>query len=160
MKPTIIQDFYPEETAVCYGCGRSNPHELHVRTAWDGKEGVFRFRPEPHHTGYPGAVYGGLIASIMDCHCIGTAVGALYQAEARPPGTEPVIRCVTANLNVSYLRPTPVDAELFFKSHVKTLHDRKVVVSCSVTANGQECARGEIVAVRVKYADEMPGEIT
>ena len=63
-------------------------------------------------------VYGGLIASLFDCHCIGTAVAAAYEDEGRQPGTEPLIMFVTANLNVNYLRPTPMGSELLLNAHI------------------------------------------
>ena len=150
MTQTAIQDFYPDDVAICYGCGRNNPRELHIRTQWDGKEGVARFTPEPYHTGFPGVVYGGLIANLIDCHCVGTAIAATYDAEGRAPGTEPAIAYVTGNLNVRYLAPTPISQELILRSRVKELHEKKAVITCSLYANGIECASAELIAVRVK----------
>lgn len=146
---SAIQDFYPDDIAVCYGCGRHNPKGLHIRTIWDGKEGVFRFKPKPYHTAFPGVIYGGLIASLIDCHSIGTAVAAAYDAEGRKPGTEPEITYVTGNLNVTYLKPTPIEAELELRAKIKEFQGRKAVIICSLFANGEECAKGEVLAVRV-----------
>jgi acyl-coenzyme A thioesterase PaaI-like protein len=145
---TAIQDFYEDEVAVCYGCGRNNPQGLHIRTHWDGKEGVCHFKPQPHHTAYPGIVYGGLLANLIDCHSVGTATAASYQAERREPGTEPQIRFVTGTMTVRYLQPTPVEAELVLRARVKEIHEKKVVVTCSLYANGKECAQGEVIVVR------------
>jgi acyl-coenzyme A thioesterase PaaI-like protein len=145
-----IQDSYPDESAVCYGCGRHNQEGLHIKTFWDGREGHFRFKPKAYHTAFPGVAYGGLLACLIDCHCVGTAVAAGYQKEGREPGTEPEIAYVTGNLNVSYLRPTPIDAELALRSWVKSYHERKVVVQCEVSAGKTICAKGEVVAVRSK----------
>jgi len=143
-----IQDFYRDDIAVCYGCGKNNPHGYHIRTLWDGSEGVFRFMPQPFHTAFPGVVYGGLIASLIDCHSIGTAVAAAYQAENREPDTEPEITYVTGNLNVTYLKPTPMGVELLLRAKVKEMGERKTIVTCSLYADDLECARGEVVAVR------------
>ena len=63
-----FQDYYPENLAHCYGCGRLNPHGHQIKTFWDGDETVTRFTPLPHHTAVPGFTYGGLIASLVDCH--------------------------------------------------------------------------------------------
>lgn len=68
-----VQDRYPEAQAQCYGCGRLNPEGLHLKTYRDDGETVCRFTPDPHHKAFPGIVYGGLIASLFDCHGIGTA---------------------------------------------------------------------------------------
>ncbi len=144
-----IQDFYPDAIAVCYGCGRNNPQGLQIRTRWDGQEGVFRFTPKPYHTAFPGVVYGGLIASLIDCHSIGTCVAAAYDAEGRAPGTEPEITFVTGNLNVTYLAPTPIGAELELRARVKEQHRRKTIVICTLYADGKECVRGEVTGVRI-----------
>jgi acyl-coenzyme A thioesterase PaaI-like protein len=147
--PRPIQDFYPADTAVCFGCGRNNTHGLHVQTAWDGTEGISRFRPRPHHTAFPGVTYGGLIASLIDCHCIGTAIAATYDAETRPPGEGDPVCYVTGNLNVTFIRPTPIETELVLRARIKQLLQKKAVVTCYLYAGGQKCARGKVVAVRV-----------
>jgi len=149
MKPEAIQDYYPDEIAVCYGCGRNNPEGLHIKTFWDGKQGFFRFKPAPYHTAFPGVVYGGLIASLIDCHSIGTAVAAAYEAENRRPGSDPEITYVTGNLNVTYLIPTPTGVELALRSYVKEMGPRKTLVACAVYAGDKKCAQGEVTAVRI-----------
>ena len=149
MQGKSIQDNYPDSVAVCYGCGRNNPDGLHIQTRWDGEEGVCRFMPKPYHTAFPGFVYGGLVASLIDCHSMGTAIAAAYQAAGRDPCTEPEITYVTGNLNVRYLRPTPVGVELVLRSRVTEMHEKKAIVVTSVYADGVECVTGEVVAVRV-----------
>jgi len=151
MEKTVIQDFYRDEIAVCYGCGKSNEHGLRIRTEWDGTEGTFRYTPEPYHTAFPGLVYGGLIACLIDCHSIGTAVAAAYDAEGRAPGSSPEILFVTGSLNVRYIAPTPIGVELLLRSRVRKMHPKKAVVACEVTADGKTCAEGEVVAVRAFF---------
>ena len=119
MADAAFQDFYPDDWALCYGCGRLNEHGLHIRSVWDGDETVARFTPQPYHTAIPGYVYGGLIASLIDCHGTGTAAGAGYRAEGREPGSEPPLRYVTASLKVDYLRPTPLGPELEIRGRVR-----------------------------------------
>lgn len=148
MTTEAIQDYYAKEVAVCYGCGRTNPEGLHIKTYWDGSEGLCRFKPQPHHTAYPGFVYGGLIASLIDCHCTGTATAAAYEAEGREPGTDPPIRFVTGTLTVRYVRPTPIEDELILRARVKELGEKKAVVTCSLFAGHEECAQGEVIVVR------------
>lgn len=46
-----IQDFYPETLAICYGCGPNNPGGLHLKTYWNGAEGICRFLPDPTEGG-------------------------------------------------------------------------------------------------------------
>lgn len=75
-KRQAVQDCYPDDVAHCFGCGRLNGHGHHIRTYWDGDETVSRFLPEPYHTAVPGFVYGGILASLVDCHGTGTAAAA------------------------------------------------------------------------------------
>jgi hypothetical protein len=89
-----FQDYYPENVAHCYGCGRLNADGLQIRTFWDGDESVTRFQPRPQHTAIPGFVYGGLLASLVDCHGTGTAAAASYRAEGRAMDSEPPFRYV------------------------------------------------------------------
>ena len=144
-----IQDFYPDDFATCYGCGRLNAHGLHVRSSWDGDETVAYFTPRPEQMAMPGFVYGGLIASLIDCHGTGTAAAAAYRAEGREMGTTPALRYLTASLKVDYLRPTPLGPMLELRGHVDEVKGRKVVTRIRVLAEGVECARGEVVAVQV-----------
>ncbi len=144
-----IQDFYPDELSYCYGCGRLNEQGLKLKSYWDGEETVAIFDPRPYHIAIPGYVYGGLIASIIDCHGTGTAAAATYRAEGREMGTEPPVRFVTASLHVEYLRPTPMGVPLEVRGKIKEIKDRKVVISATVSAAGEICAKGEIVAVKM-----------
>jgi acyl-coenzyme A thioesterase PaaI-like protein len=57
-------------------------------------------------------------------------------------------RFVTASLHVDYLRPTPL-GPLEIRARVREIKDRKVVVTATLSARGEVCARGEVVAVRV-----------
>jgi acyl-coenzyme A thioesterase PaaI-like protein len=146
-----IQDYYPDEVSYCYGCGRLNDQGLHIRSYWDGEEAVCLFQPWPQHVAFPGYVYGGLIASLIDCHAIGTASAAMYRAQGRPMESEPPLRFVTASLHVDYLRPTPLDEDspLELRARPKEVKGRKVVVDVTLSAEGEVCARGEVVAVQM-----------
>jgi acyl-coenzyme A thioesterase PaaI-like protein len=144
-----FQDYYPEEVAHCYGCGRLNDKGLQIKSYWDGDETVCSFLPQPHHTAVPGFVYGGLIASLIDCHSTGTAAAAVYRAEGRDLGSEPSLRFVTGSLHVNYLRPTPIKGPLDLRSRVKEIKGRKVVVVTELSVQGKLCARGEVVAVQI-----------
>lgn len=147
MTETAIQDFYPEDVAHCYGCGRLNDRGLHIRSAWDGDETVAVLTPRPYHTAIPGYVYGGLIASFVDCHGTGSAALAAYRAAGREPATEPPLRFVTASLKVDYLRPTPMGVPLEARGRILEVKPRKVRVEITVSAAGVTCAHGQVVAV-------------
>ncbi len=144
-----FQDYYPENVAQCFGCGRLNEHGHQIKTYWEGEESVTRFTPEPFHTAIPGYVYGGLIASLVDCHGTGTAAAAMYRAEDREMDSEPPFRFVTGSLHVDYLKPTPLNGPLEIRGRVKEVKGRKVIVEATVYANGVVTARGEVVAVQM-----------
>ena len=148
MAEKAFQDYYPDSLAHCYGCGRLNEHGLQIKSYWDGEETVCRFKPRPYHIAIPGYVYGGLIASLIDCHGTGTAAAAAYRAEGRAMDTEPPLRFVTASLHVDYLRPAPLGVPLEVRGRAKEIKGRKVVVEATLYAQGEVCARGEVVAVQ------------
>lgn len=150
MSETAFQDQYPDDYANCYGCGRNNPQGLHLKSYWDGNETVCRFTPGTQYSGgFPGFVYGGLIASLMDCHGAGTAAAA----KARDSG-EPIGRFVTASLKVDYLKPTPQGTELEVRGTVVEIKGRKVTVDVSLRADGAVRAVGTVIMVQLPESVE------
>ena len=149
MDDRAFQDHYPDDLSHCYGCGRLNADGFQLKSRWDGDETVAVFTPRPYHTAIPGYVYGGLIASLIDCHGTGTAAAAAARAAGRGLDTEPAFRFVTASLHVDYLQPTPIGVPLEIRGRVKEIKGRKVVVSATLSAQGRVCARGEVVAVQM-----------
>jgi acyl-coenzyme A thioesterase PaaI-like protein len=144
-----FQDDYPESVAHCFGCGRLNSDGHQIKTYWDGDETVTHYQPKPFHIAMPGFTYGGLLASLIDCHSTGTAAAAMYRSEQRAMDTLPPFRFVTGSLHVDYLKPTPLAAELEIRGTVKEIKGRKVIVETRVIANGVVTARGEVVAVQM-----------
>lgn len=63
--------------------------------------------------------------------------------------SEPGIWCVTAALQISYLRPTPIAGAVELRARVKEAKGRKTIVTCSLFAGGDERATAELVAIRV-----------
>ena len=149
MKQKAIQDYYPDDVAHCYGCGKLNKHGHQIKTFWDGDETVTRFTPKEYHTAIPGYVYGGLIASLIDCHGTGTAALAAYKVEGRDYDSLPPFRFVTASLQVDYLKPTPLGIELELRGKIIEIKGRKVVSEIVVSANGIITAKGGVVAVQM-----------
>jgi acyl-coenzyme A thioesterase PaaI-like protein len=146
---SAIQDRYPDNYAHCYGCGRLNVHGLHVRSEWREGECVTRFNPAEYHLAMPGFVYGGLLASLIDCHAMATAAGASMAAAGKAPGRDESPRFVTASLTVDYVRPTPIGKTLELRAQPAQSSERKVVVTVQVLVDGEECARGRVIAVRL-----------
>jgi acyl-coenzyme A thioesterase PaaI-like protein len=152
MTEKAFQDYYPDHMAHCYGCGSLNELGHQIKSHWDGEESVAYFQPKPFHTAIPGYVYGGLLASLIDCHGTGTAAAAGYRAENRAMDTEPALRYLTASLHVDYLKPTPMGPMLEVRGKVKEIKGRKVVIEEWIVVNGVITVRGEVVAVQVPDA--------
>jgi acyl-coenzyme A thioesterase PaaI-like protein len=147
MEKKAFQDYYPDDYSHCYGCGRLNQQGLQIKSYWDGNESVCICQLKPEYRANSGFVYSGLIASLLDCHAIGTAAAAKFRAENRDPAADPLLRFVTASLHVDYLKPAPMDAPLELRGRVREVKERKAIVTVTVSANGQECARGEVIGV-------------
>ncbi len=149
MPQKAFQDCYPDHFAHCYGCGRLNEQGHQIKSYWEGEESVCHFLPKPYHTAIPGYVYGGLLASLIDCHGTGTAAAAAYRAESRAMDSEPPLRFLTASLHVDYLKPTPLGTTLEVRGRVKQVKGRKVVVEEWILAEGVVTVHGEVIAVQV-----------
>ncbi len=144
-----FQDLYAEDYSHCYGCGRLNADGLQIKTHWEGEESVTRYLPRPYHIAIPGFVYGGLLASLLDCHGTGTAAAAAARAQGRTLDGDPALRYVTASLKVDYLKPTPMSVTLEIRGRVKEVKGRKVVVEETLYANGVATVKAEVVAVQM-----------
>lgn len=145
-----FQDFYVDNFSHCYGCGKNNPHGHHLKSYWDGDKTVARFTPRPEHSGgVPNHVYGGLIASLLDCH--GAASAAAFACRAlncEIGAADEPIRYVTASLKVEFRRPTPMGTELTIKGKLRSMEGRKTWIDLALYAYGEICATGEMLAIR------------
>src|SRR4030042_4164068 len=149
MAEKSFQDYYPDYFAHCYGCGRLNEHGMQIKSYWDGDETVCIFQPRNYHIAGPGYVYGGLLASLIDCHGTGSAAAAAYRIEGASLESSPPKRFLTASLHVDYLKTTPLGVPLEVRGAVKEAQGRKIVISETISADGIVTVRGEVVAVRV-----------
>jgi acyl-coenzyme A thioesterase PaaI-like protein len=149
MTKKAFQDNYPNELSYCYGCGRLNQEGHQIKSFWEGEEAVCTFTPQPYHISIPGYVYGGLIASLIDCHSTGTAAAAAYRAAEGDPDSQSNLRFLTGTLNVKYLHPTPLGVPLQLRATVKQVKGRKVTVETRLYAEGELTATGEVIAIQV-----------
>ena len=149
-----IQDYYDGAHSHCYGCGRNNPHGHQLKTYWNshGTGTIAHFTPASYYTGgVPDHVYGGMIASLIDCHGAATAAAyACKEAGIDIETPDAPIRFVTASLQVSYLKPTPIDVELELRGKLKSIDGRKVWVDLEFAAGDTVCATGEMLAIRLR----------
>lgn len=139
-----LQDRYAPDTR-CFGCGPSNPNGLQIKSSIVGDEGVCEFWPERHHESFEGAVAGGIIGTLFDCHCNWTAAHHLMVANGldRPPCT------VTAEYSVKFTRPTPSTGPLRLRAKVVESSTRRATVVARLEVDGTVTAtcRAEFVAV-------------
>ena len=145
---TAIQDQLTNNH--CYGCGADNPDGMQIKSHWDGDESVCEYHPRPEQCAGPRQfLYGGTIASLIDCHSIGTALANYYRREGRDVGEGEEIWCVTARLSVDYLAPTPIDRPVTLRASIEEVSERKTLVKCRFFSGETQTATGEVVAVRV-----------
>jgi acyl-coenzyme A thioesterase PaaI-like protein len=129
----------------CYGCGPANEKGLRIRSFLEDGELVCDWTPEPHHIAFEGIINGGIIGSILDCHCNWTA--AMHFMRKRDAAELPPT--VTADYHVTLKRPTPAGTALHIRSRVVESTDDRALVEATLEANGKVTAtcRGTFVAV-------------
>ncbi|WOK06420.1 PaaI family thioesterase [Imperialibacter roseus] len=155
-QPEYFQDFMPEN--VCFGCGIHNPHGLQIKSYWEGEEAVCKWVSEEKYHGWPNLLNGGILATLIDCHCMGSAMAHAYKLEGRPLDSMPEYRYATGTLNVRYLKPTPNDQTIELRARVSEVKNRKTVFYCEVFANGLKTAEADVVAIRVYDSSQPPAE--
>ena len=148
MRKRAFQDQIPNN--FCFGCGPGNPQGLQLKSYWDGDESTAEFRPQLFHAaGSEQILNGGIIATLIDCHCICTAIAHAYYLEGRVIGSTPLIWYATASLHVGYLRPTPINQPVTLRAQIIAEETKKTTLHCTLSAAGEPCARGEVLAIRV-----------
>jgi acyl-coenzyme A thioesterase PaaI-like protein len=140
-----LQERYAPD-GVCFGCGVKNDKGLRIRSFVEGGEVVCRFRPEPHHQAFPGVLNGGIIGTLLDCHCNWAALHHLMVkgGENKAPCT------VTADYAIALKRPCPVEGEVLLRARVVESSADRAVVEGTLEADGKVRAtcKGTFVAVK------------
>lgn len=148
-----FQDLYPDDYSHCFGCGRLNKKGHQIKSYWDGEEALCRVKPPSLYSGgTKDILYGGMIASLIDCHGAATAAAAKAREQGMElkPGTMP--RFVTASLKVDYLIPVPINCEVELRAKAKGIDGRKVEVEVTLSARGSLCAKGEGLFIQLRNA--------
>lgn len=142
----FFQDHMPEN--VCFGCGH-NHEGLQIKSYWDGEESVCEWTSEEKYNGWSNLMNGGIMATLIDCHCMGTAMADAYKREGRSLNTEPEYRYATGTLTVKYLKPTP-NTTVQLRAKVIEVKGKKTVLKCDfLSENGEKTAEADVVAIRV-----------
>ncbi|MEL6131792.1 MAG: PaaI family thioesterase [Bacteroidota bacterium] len=153
MEKQYFQDFMPDN--ICFGCGSQNDAGLQIKSYWEGDEAVCIWHSQEKYQGWVNILNGGVIATLIDCHCMGAAMAAAYKAENRSLDSFPVYRYATGTLNIKYLKPTPNDVPITLRAQIKEIKGRKVVLDCQVWANEIQTVYAEAIAIRVTDSSEV-----
>src|SRR5438270_11206558 len=113
MKEQSLQEKYAP-TNSCWGCGPANREGLRIRSFPKGDEVFAEWKPEAKYEAFSGVLNGGIIGTLLDCHCNWTAAYHLMKraGENRPLCT------VTAEYAVKLVRPTPTNDSVFLSAKV------------------------------------------
>ena len=140
-----LQETYAPDMA-CFGCGPANQQGLHIRSFVQGDEVVATFNPESYQEAFPGMLSGGIIGTLLDCHCNWTAAYHLMKKAGldHPPCT------VTADYTIKLFRPTPTDRSIELRARVVESKDDRAIVEGELIAHEKITAtcRGTFVAVK------------
>ena len=137
----------------CWGCSPDNVFGLQIKSHWHAEIAVCEFQPQPHHSAGPAHILnGGILASIMDCHSVMTAVADAYRQQGRPIGSAPLIWYVTGALNITYRRPTPINEPVLLNASVIEKSVKKSLVLCTAVSQDKICVEAQVTAVRVPKA--------
>ena len=150
----FFQDFMPEN--VCFGCGIHNHEGLQIKSFWEGEESVCVWIPEEKYHGWAKLLNGGVMATLIDCHCMCTAMAHAYKLENRSLESEPEYRYATGTLNVKYLQPTSNEHPVELRAWVAEVKGKKTTMWCEFYSEGKKTAEAEVIAIRV--FDSSQGE--
>ena len=139
-----LQQTYASKS-ICYGCGPANPKGLHINSFVDGDKVIATWQPQEHHHAFPNVLNGGIIGTLLDCHCNWAACWYLMQAQnlSHPPCT------VTASYHIQLLRPTPMGIPLQLTAELVSIDDQKATIHGELIANDKvyDTCEGVFVAV-------------
>ena len=114
----------------CFVCGEDNHAGLKTRFFVEGDLVKAELHPQQHHWGYENVVHGGIVAAILD-ECMAWAAA---RAMTR--------MCVTAELNVRYIKSAPTDRPLIAETRVIKAHRMMTTTEGALRdAEGTEYAR-------------------
>ena len=147
-----FQNHMPEN--VCFGCGIHNHDGLQIKSYWENEESLCNWFPEKKYFGWSDLLNGGIIATLIDCHCMCTAMAYAYKEEGRSLDSKPIYRYATGTLNIKYLKPTSGLHQLQLKARVLETKGRKTILTCELVSQGVQTVIADVVAIRV-YDDSF-----
>lgn len=149
-KNRSLQELWPHNT--CYGCGPSNPDGMHLKSYWseDQRYVLATYNCEAKYNGgFPGVMFGGTVASLIDCQSIWTAIAFAHKAENRQLESTSGIVYVTKQIAVNYITGTPLEETIYLKSWLEGKVEREVTIICELGTKDKLTAKGRTIAVRI-----------
>ena len=117
-----LQDEHlPAHWPTCLGCGGDNESGFHLQVRRDGDGVVAEHTFADRHTGAPGIVHGGAVATVVD-DVLGYLLYLVPMAG------------VTRHLEVDYLKPVLAGVPYVVNARIDSREGRKLWASCSCTA--------------------------
>lgn len=127
-----------QETSIRYTrsplSGEMNPIAPPVTYEYGEQSIVASVRFHEGYQGPPACVHGGMVAALLD-----DALGRTRHLTGR--------NCVTGSLNITYKRPTPLNADLTVEARIEEVLERKFRVTGEILHEGQVTASAEAVFV-------------
>jgi acyl-coenzyme A thioesterase PaaI-like protein len=146
-----FQDAWPSELGTeCFGCGRNNENGLQIKSYWEDDEAICEWQPKDYHKAFLRNTCGGIITTVIDCHCTNTAIAYVYKLENRKLGTKPIPLYVTGSISVKLIKPTPLGRPLRFVARIKEMTERKIITTCDVFYRKRKTAEGEVTLIKLK----------
>ena len=119
---------------------------MRIRSFPEGDAVVAEWKPESKYEAFPGVLNGGIIGTLLDCHCNWTAAWHLMKQadDDHPPCT------VTADYAIKLLRPTPTNDPVLLSAKVVDSSADRATIEGTLSGGGKVCAtcRGTFVAVK------------
>ncbi len=155
MVKKYFQDYMPGN--VCFGCGNENPEGLQIKSFWEDQKSICTWMPQEKYHGWANLLNGGILATLIDCHCMCTAMAAAYKNEGRDLGSSPEYRYATGTITVKYLKPTSCQKEIRLEAEVTEIKGKKVVMHCNVWSDSEKTAEAQVIAIRVYNSAKTDG---
>ncbi len=139
-----VQEAYGD---LCFACGRSNPHGLHLAPLGFDEEWVSAmFEPTATHVGAPPAIHGGIAATIADE--IMVWAGIAFER----------VMTVTGTLDLRYRRPLTIDSPVVAKAKVVERSGRRLRMHSTLETQGRTAVEGRgLYLVSNELADMLGG---
>jgi len=142
---SLQETYAPSST--CFGCGPSNEKGLKIRSFAEGDKVTAVWTPEAHHEAFPGVLNGGIIGSLLDCHCNWAAAWHIMNGLS----LDKPLCTVTAHYSIKLLRPTPSQSKVRLEAYIDDYDGRhKAHVKGTLFVDEKACATCEGLFVAVK----------